>query len=336
MFFQDRSFGYAVVNYGAEPRVYEDVYRSWIKTVARDMESFARHQGLNVLLNKLEADQIRDGLTGMYNYRGFIGRANDMIIQAAEEKSEILVLAVDLKNTRQINSNYGRTEGDRVLSYVAQSINEVLTPYEISMRMGNDEFVIATVAKSGDISRGEYIAEELKKKLEAANSGGKDDYELGIYYGCKKALVKSSAELETLINDAVNQENRIKEQNNAKGRNKATITNRDLERDEIVAMILDKNMLTYHFQPIVSARDGSIFAYEALMRILVPMRMSPPELLESAERLNRLYDVENSHCSTSWRSWHRILRCSGARRYLSTACRGICSTHRTEMNSFQR
>lgn len=180
LFFQDRSFGYAVVNYGAEPRVYEDVYRSWIKTVARDMESFARHQGLNVLLNKLEA----------------------------------------------------------------------------------------------------------------ANSGGKDDYELGIYYGCKKALVKSSAELETLINDAVNQKNRIKEQNNAKGRNKATITNRDLERDEIVAMILDNNMLTYHFQPIVSARDGSIFAYEALMRILVPMRMSPPELLESAERLNRLYDVE--------------------------------------------
>lgn len=180
LFFQDRSFGYAVVNYGAEPRVYEDVYRSWIKTVARDMESFARHQGLNVLLNKLEA----------------------------------------------------------------------------------------------------------------ANGGGKDDYELGIYYGCKKALVKSSAELETLINDAVNQKNRIKEQNNAKGRNKATITNRDLERDEIVAMILDNNMLTYHFQPIVSARDGSIFAYEALMRILVPMRMSPPELLESAERLNRLYDVE--------------------------------------------
>ena len=152
------------MNYGAEPRVYEDVYRSWIKTVARDMESFARHQGLNVLLNKLEADQIRDGLTGMYNFRGFMGRANDMIVQAAEEKSEILVLAVDLKNTRQINSNYGRTEGDRVLSYVAQSINEILTPYEISMRMGNDEFVIATVAKSGDISRGEYIAEELKKK----------------------------------------------------------------------------------------------------------------------------------------------------------------------------
>ena len=40
-----------------------------------------------------------------------MGRANDMIVQAAEEKSEILVLAVDLKNTRQINSNYGRNKG---------------------------------------------------------------------------------------------------------------------------------------------------------------------------------------------------------------------------------
>lgn len=81
------------------------------KTVARDMESFARHQGLNVLLNKLEADRIRDGLTGMYNYRGFIGRANDMISQAAEEKSEILVLAVDAEeytpDKQQLRKNRG-------------------------------------------------------------------------------------------------------------------------------------------------------------------------------------------------------------------------------------
>ena len=93
-------------------------------------------------------------------------------------------------------------------------------------------------------------------------------------------------------------------------------------------MILDNNMLTYHFQPIVSARDGGIFAYEALMRILVPMRMSPPELLESAERLNRLYDVEKL-------TLFNVVEIV-ARRYLSTACRGICSTHRTEKNSFQR
>ena len=103
--------------------------------------------------------------------------------------------------------------------------------------------------------------------------------------------MSNSSDLKNLINDVVNKKNHIKEKNLANSRKKMELTNKDIERDEQVAMILDKNLLTYHFQPIVSARDGSIYAYEALMRVFAPVRLSPPELLESAERLERLYDV---------------------------------------------
>ncbi len=292
LFFQDRSFGYAVVNYGEEPRVYEDVYRSWIKTVSRDLESFARHEGLTAVLKRLEAEQIRDGLTGLYNYRGFMSRMNEMVSGAKEKDKDILVLAIDLKGTRQINNTYGRTEGDKVIGYVAQSINEIMTQSEIAMRMGNDEFVIATTVDSEDDNRGEGIVAELKKKLEEIDTSNSNDIEIGIYYGCRKGRVKSNTELEQLINDAVNQKNKIKDKNANKGRHKAELTNKDIERDEMVAAVLDKNLFTYHFQPIVSAHTGTIFAYEALMRVVEPVRMSPPEVLESAERLGRLYDVE--------------------------------------------
>ena len=292
IFFQDRSFGYAAVNYGREPRVCAEVYRSWIKTVARDMESFARHAGAAVLLKKLESEQIRDGLTGLYNYRGFMSRAADVLGQAGREDREVLVIAFDLKNMKSINSRFGREEGDKVISYAAQAVNEILENDEIAMRMGNDEFVIASLTGHEDEDRGECIVSELRSKLDEVSEAGGDSVELGIYYGCSKAAVSGTKELEKLINDAVNLKNRIKEKNAINGRNKAQLTDKELERDEQVASVLDNNLLTYHFQPIVSAKDGSIFAYEALMRVFTPTRMSPPELLESAERLGRLYDVE--------------------------------------------
>lgn len=292
LYFQDRSFGYAVINYGKEPRVYEEVYRSWIKTVARDMESFARHAGAAMLLKKLETEQIRDGLTGLYNYRGFVSRAGELISQAVRDEQKILIIAFDLKNVRKINSKFGREEGDKLISYSAQAINEIMEPGEIAMRMGNDEFVIASVVSAEDTDRGECIASEIKSKLDRACENRGDSVEMGIYYGCSKAAVANVKDLEKLINDAVNIKNQVKDKNVNKGRNKAEITTKDIERDTLVADILDNNHLTYHFQPIVSARDGSIFAYEALMRVFSHIRISPPELLESAERLGRLYDVE--------------------------------------------
>lgn len=56
-----------------------------------------------------------------------------------------------------------------------------------------------------------------------------------------------------------------------------------------LAHILDGNLFEYCFQPIVSALDGSIYAYEALMR---PSGSNPLELLRMARDHGRLYDVE--------------------------------------------
>lgn len=49
------------------------------------------------------------------------------------------------------------------------------------------------------------------------------------------------------------------------------------ERKELhlVEHILDDNMLTYHFQPIVNTRDGEIYSYEALMRATTEEKISP-------------------------------------------------------------
>ncbi|MCH5194057.1 MAG: EAL domain-containing protein [Oscillospiraceae bacterium] len=58
--------------------------------------------------------------------------------------------------------------------------------------------------------------------------------------------------------------------------------------------LVDENLFVYHFQPIVSARNGDIAAYEILMRSDSSIGMYPLEILECAEKTGRLYDIERA------------------------------------------
>ena len=70
----------------------------------------------------------------------------------------------------------------------------------------------------------------------------------------------------------------------------------DEEKQEmkLVEKILDDNMFTYYFQPIVRVSDGSVFSYEALMRTTSTPAVSPLLILKYAEMMGRLVDVEKA------------------------------------------
>ena len=63
---------------------------------------------------------------------------------------------------------------------------------------------------------------------------------------------------------------------------------------ELVRDILDHNKLKYHFQPIVSAVDGSIYSYEALMRSNTEKPISPLAIIKYAGMMDRLTDIESA------------------------------------------
>lgn len=56
--------------------------------------------------------------------------------------------------------------------------------------------------------------------------------------------------------------------------------------------LINGNMFDYYYQPIVSAKTGEIFAYEALMRPRSDVLKTPPEVLYIAEKEDRLDDIE--------------------------------------------
>ena len=63
---------------------------------------------------------------------------------------------------------------------------------------------------------------------------------------------------------------------------------------KLVSSILDNNLLNYYFQPIVSASDGSVYAYEALMRSQTDPKVSPLSIIKYAAMQERLSDVERA------------------------------------------
>ncbi len=64
-----------------------------------------------------------------------------------------------------------------------------------------------------------------------------------------------------------------------------------LELEE-AGRIIDNNLFDYHFQPIVSVVDGSIYSYEALMRPRSELCPSPFHIIKYAELTDRLVDIE--------------------------------------------
>ena len=68
------------------------------------------------------------------------------------------------------------------------------------------------------------------------------------------------------------------------------------ERNELAETerIIDENRFGYHFQPIVNTTDGAVYSYEALMRPISDMGLTPFHIIKYAELIGRLNEIERA------------------------------------------
>lgn len=65
--------------------------------------------------------------------------------------------------------------------------------------------------------------------------------------------------------------------------------------------VMDDNLFYYDFQPIVSARDGEVKGWEALMRTEREIGLNPLQILDEAKNAGRLYDIERITLQNTFR-----------------------------------
>ena len=286
--FDSYFFGYVVLSHGHDIVGMDVTYLYWLRTVMMGFEALRRRR----LLMRAEsnADLIRyiDPLTGLYNYDGLLRRMLNLI-ESDGGSAFITLIAVDISGVGVINEKFGRREGDKVIREFSKSLKACAGENSIYGRLGNDEFIVAFEwTNDGEVYVDKTI-EDLRAILAKTNEGRENKLTFEYGYSSKKA--DGVEAIEDLINEAVSNKNGNKIKSR-KMKLAEQFSDEDKEMAKRVGDLLDNNKFDYHFQPIVNAHNGSIFAYEALMRPISDPYIAPPVVIEFAERLGRLEEVE--------------------------------------------
>lgn len=287
--FGESNFGYIVTSYGSSGKVYDRTYAKWLRYVSCALEKQRRH---TIYEDEVIDGQIRDTLTGLMNVRGFKRTLAERFDKRGDKHGYLRVISIDIVNLSGINSAYGYSEGDAVLQRLAFILNNSVSDDDICVRVSSDEFFIAGILENEDSI--DEVPMALERNLTAYNSSSDKGYGIHIYTAKVIDLFDKLELLDTIPYEAAYQRT-LKKDNQQKiiKRSKNPIDETyDPEERRYVAKLLNENLFTYNFQPIVSAKTGEIYAYEALMRSGNERRISPVAILSHAEALGRLGDVE--------------------------------------------
>ena len=104
----------------------------------RYQESVAQ---LASLTGKLRELATTDSLTGLFNRRAFLDRAEAEWARHVRYKHPIACVAVDVDHFKLVNDTHGHAAGDAVLQHVGALMRAALRTSDLSARLGGDEFV---------------------------------------------------------------------------------------------------------------------------------------------------------------------------------------------------
>jgi diguanylate cyclase (GGDEF)-like protein len=105
-----------------------------------------------------------DSLTGLFNRRSFEVRLDEELNRALRQDLELNLMIIDVDGFKAINDSIGHAAGDAVLRGVANVIRRSIRVFDVSARMGGDEFVILMQGRRVSAMQS---AERLRTRIES-------------------------------------------------------------------------------------------------------------------------------------------------------------------------
>lgn len=236
----------------------------------------------------------RDLITGMYNHQGFMEKLEQWKEQYINSGEQMMLVCVDIDRLGNINDIYGHSEGDVAIQTLARILDDCLSENEICAHLGSDEFVVAMHVAGEEEQIFESLIHAVVGRIENYNRVSEKEYSLEVNYSYTAVVPEPDMKMQAVLDSAFANK-RIKK-NNRRGLQTAAGTEEYYHpaEEKTVNTILDENCFRYAFQPIVDAKTGNIYAYEALMRAELEEPVSPIIILKYATKGQRLYDVERA------------------------------------------
>lgn len=209
-----------------------------------------------------------DNLTGLPNRLSLHEDLASALAQAVEAKSRCAMLMIDLDRFKAVNDTLGHPTGDKLLAQVAARLRGMMERGMTCGRLGGDEFavVLHNVPSATD-------AEELAKRIIATISRPYvvDNHQLFVGASIGFAIgPQDGATVETLTRNADLALYKSKD----KGGNLVAgyVASLHVQAEERRVMeqelrgALERGEFELYYQPVVTAADGTLNGFEALIR----------------------------------------------------------------------
>jgi diguanylate cyclase (GGDEF)-like protein len=95
-----------------------------------------------LLFEQVKSLAIRDGLTGLYNYRYFIETLRYEVEKYRRYHNPLSLLFVDIDDFKNINDTLGHPQGNQVLKKVGALLQKGVRHADLACRYGGDEFAL--------------------------------------------------------------------------------------------------------------------------------------------------------------------------------------------------
>ncbi|WP_299407401.1 bifunctional diguanylate cyclase/phosphodiesterase [Acaryochloris sp. IP29b_bin.148] len=242
---------------------------------------------------KRAAEQLRhsifyDWLTELPNQSFIRLRLVDALAQVQEDSTySFALLYIDIKHFKAINTRLGLWAGDQLLMQVAQRLSDQIRSEDIAARFGGDDFVVLLKPIDGE-QETRQVTDRIRRQLLAPylihSQEIRIQLDMGIAMGT--ALYQQP---EDVIRDACT----ALEYAKGAGAGDYAIFHQTMHLQSLTRMQLEHDLsraiwqdeLRVCYQPIISLADGSLQAFEALVRWQHPTLglLSPDQFIAIAE-----------------------------------------------------
>ncbi|ETA01398.1 EAL domain-containing protein [Frankia sp. B2] len=241
----------------------------------------------HLLQNQLRRQARHDPLTGLPNRTVLIERVHELMATGPERR--IGLCFIDLDGFKMVNDSLGHDVGDRLLVAVTDRLRRVLSPEQLLVRMGGDEFVIL-VADTAGTADAVAVAETVLAALASPLRVGDHALSIGASIGIVERPV-AGGDYADLLRAADITLYRAKAE--GKGRwalFEAERGARQVTRHTLSTMLpraLEQDQFVVEYQPIIALGDGAgarmaagaMVGVEALVRWRHPgLGLLPPDL----------------------------------------------------------
>ena len=263
---------------------------------ARNQRRASRlQQSLHDATTELQAQALRDPLTGLANRQLLDDRISHAVARSRRDGAGVALLLMNLDGFKPINEGFGHAAGDAVLREVATRLQAQARGHDTLARIGADEFALLVEGEASEAVLAQIaqrLLDLLAKSMSVRTGDGPQPLRLSASVGI--ALHGGRGEPgRTLIQQAESAAQSAK-RSGGNGFAFFEAHMQDGVRDQLemardLRAVLEQDgasQLSLHYQPKVAGDTEQVRGVEALLRWKHPQRgpISPGEFIPVAER----------------------------------------------------